>query len=270
MCEHLKHSTGTRKFSGIENAMVYHQGCERPSLPDKKLLSSDSFSSEELSLSRNSSFSSCSSSATGSSGYGCTLDTDSSVSRSSVRINPRLDSPIRYAVNKPDEHSYMRKNTGKHRLERGSLTRDKQVLDRNSCQPNTKSENEHRFCFPERSISETELLLSRSSHLCSPEGLIISTPRAKGTQLSTSEKRARSKSESYDEKSSPNIEGSRAISKDPTTKSKRSVSAKRRENTTADWCTVDEATMKRCLVLLEANCEGKKGQKRKVKRLIIL
>lgn len=249
--------------------MVYYQDCERQNLPDNMLLRRDSFSSEELSLSRNSSFSSCSSSATGSSGYGCTLDTDSSVSRSSVRlsgINPRLDSPLKHAVTKPEDHCSRRTSRSKYKLERNPLPQDNRVLDRNHCQPpNTKPKKQQRaFCFPERSISETEILLSRSGHLCSPEGLIISTPRAKGTHLSASEKRVRSKSESYDEKSSPNIESSKEKSKD-STKSKRSVPAKRKETTAVDLC-IDEATMKRCLVLLEASCEGKKGQKLKVLR----
>jgi len=224
------------------------------SLADSNSVCSVYTNDTSRSLSRDSSFSSYStSSTTGSSS--CEWVTESPlrqiVGRSSSRRYDRRD-----VGSQEDRPSSRLLNSRRRNLE---LTQDDGFVCNRYISNfiNTPSEDENGH--PQTgSKSEPEVWLSRSLLSC-PEGLIISTPPAKGSNLSTSEKRARSKSDSYNDEIAPSPRSTKEEAKD--SRKKKKERSKRRGLTTAfDWCLEDESAMKRVLALLE-------GSKAKVRRI---
>lgn len=234
--------------SADNNMAVQHNYCSsRCSVADSSSVSSYYTNDNSRSLSRDSSFSSYStSSTTGSSGCGCDID-----------------SPLRKIIARSSSRKYERRDVGQKQEDRpcSRLLNSRRKLFELSPQGGLNSRNRYDDSdfykvasldlldengFPktgsssaERCRSEPELSLTKSL-LSSPEGLIISTPHAKTTPVT---ERVRSWSESYDDSTEKTEEASKLT---------KIEKPKRRLNTSFDW-NLDETGMKRVLELLEGS-----------------
>lgn len=210
----------------------------RSSLADSSSVSSYNTNDNSRSLSRDSSFSSYSTS--GSSGCGCDLD-----------------SPLRRIISRGSSGKYFEhgRNEQEDRPSSRLFNARRKYFDLNTvsvdgeCTPKLyKASSLDAAGFPqqgadsERSRSEPEVSLKKCL-LSSPKGLIIATPPTK--RVSVTERRARSKSDSYDDENHETPQN-----KSGKSKAKKKDKTKRRETTSFDWY-LDESVMKRVLSFLE-------------------
>lgn len=229
--------------------MALHNKCStntsRTSLADNSSVSSYYSNNNSRSVSRDSSFSSYStSSTTDSSGCGCE-------NHSSLRKIVGRGSSRKYDRQNKTEEDRPCSRLLNSRRKLFALSRDggfdasnQYVSVARSLDGNDSVKTDSNA---ERSKSEPELA---KSLLSTPAGLIISTPQAKTSPLI---ERARSRSESYeDSASTADTSAEKKEKREAKSKSLKYIKPKRRLNTSFDWCN-DEKAMKRVLELLEGS-----------------
>lgn len=242
-------------------ALHKNNSTSRSSLADNSSVSSYYTNDNSRSVSRDSSFSSYSTSSTTDSS-GCSCDVDSSLRKIISRGSSR-----KYEKQRKTNEDRPCSRLLNSRRKLFALSREEGFSSGNQYMPGfvarsfdgnelakTESNSERSKSEPELSVVYKSLLSSQT-----PEGLIISTPQAKPSPLI---ERARSRSESYEENACTVQTAGKNEKREPKSKSHKETKPKRRLNTSFDW-RIDEKDMKRVLELLE-------GSKAKVRITLLI